>query len=77
LNSEGNLRVHAFNKSNEYDFTNIEQSANTQGVGVFYKQDFNNFGELFCEFGNLLKLKKKECPSCQNKQSRKQCRGEK
>ena len=75
LNSEGNLRVHAFNQSNAYDFTNIEQSAYTQGLGAFYKQSFNNFGELFCEFGNLFKLKKNECPTCQNKSSRKQCRG--
>ena len=74
LNSEGNLRVHAFNQSNAYDFTNIEQSAYTQGLGVFYKQSFNNFGELFCELGNLFKAKSKECQSCQNKEGRRQCK---
>ena len=74
LNTEGNLRVHAFNESNEYDFTNLEQSPYTQGVGAFYQQNFNNFGELFCEFGNLFKLKKNECDSCQNKQSRGACK---
>ena len=74
LNTDGNLRVHAFNESNEYDFTNLEQSPYTQGVGAFYQQSFNNWGELFCEFGNLFKLKKNECDSCQNKLSRKSCK---
>ena len=74
LNTDGNLRVHAFNESNEYDFTNLEESPYTQGVGAFYQQSFNNWGELFCEFGNLFKLKKNECDSCQNKLSRKSCK---
>ena len=74
LNTDGNLRVHAFNESNEYDFTNLEQSPYTQGVGAFYQQSFNNLGELFCEFGNLFKLKNNECDSCQNKLSRKSCK---
>ena len=34
----------SFNESNEYDFTNLEQSQYTQGVGAFYKQSFNNWG---------------------------------
>ena len=74
LNSEGNLRVHAFNESNEYDFTNLEQSQYTQGVGAFYKQSFNSWGELFCEMGNLFKRDSKECKSCENKSGRKSCR---
>ena len=52
------------------DFTNIEQSAYTQGLGVFYKQSFNNFYELFCELGNLFKAKSKECQT-QNKEGSK------
>jgi len=74
LNSDGNLRVHAFNESNEYDFTNLEQSQYTQGVGAFYKQSFNNWGELFCEMGNLFKRNSKECKSCENKAGRETCR---
>lgn len=74
INSDGNLRVHAFNESNEYDFTNLDQTPYTQGVGAFYKQSFNNLGELFCEMGNLFKLKKNECSSCENKSGRKSCR---
>ena len=62
LNEEGNLRVHGFNESNEFDISNIDQSADyTQGVGVFYKQSFNSFAELFCEIGNLFRKGSKDC----------------
>ncbi len=74
LNTQGNLRVHAFNESNEYDFSNIEQSQYTQGVGAFYKQSFNNLGELFCQMGNLFKRDSKECKSCEDKVGRKSCK---
>ena len=73
LNSQGNLRVHAFNKSNEYDMTNLNQSNYTQGLGTFYKQSFNNFGELLCEMGNVFKSKAKKCDSCVSKEGRKLC----
>ena len=62
LNKEGNLRVHAFNESNEFDISNIDQSADyTQGIGAFYKQSFNSVSELFCEIGNLFRKDSKDC----------------
>mgnify|MGYP002859469418 FL=1 len=73
LNSKGNLRVHAFNKSNEYDMSNLDQSNYTQGLGTFYKQSFNSLGELFCEMGNIFKSKAKKCDSCVSKEERKEC----
>ena len=73
LNSQGNLRVHAFNKSNEYDMSNLDQSNYTQGLGTFYKQSFNSLGELFCEMGNIFKSKAKKCDSCVSKEERKEC----
>ncbi len=73
LNSQGNLRVHAFNKSNEYDMSNLDQSNYTQGLGTFYKQSFNNLGELFCEMGNIFKAKSNKCNSCVSKEGRKEC----
>jgi hypothetical protein len=71
LNNAGNIRVHAYNESNEYDFSNQNQSNYTQGVGVFYKQSFNSFGELFCEMANLFRLKENKCSNCQDSEQRK------
>ncbi len=63
VNEEGNVRVHAFNQSNEYDIT--RQEANyTQGVGVFYQESFSNFYELMCKLQNLFIRKDKECKKC-------------
>ena len=41
LNSVGNVSIHAYNESNEYDLSNQNQSNYTQGVGISYKQSFN------------------------------------
>ena len=71
LNSKGNIRIHAYNKSNEYDLSNQSQSNYTQGFGLFYKQSFDSFGELFCEMNNLFKSKDKKCQYCDIKELRK------
>ncbi|PLX18463.1 MAG: hypothetical protein C0599_12265 [Salinivirgaceae bacterium] len=44
LNRSGKLRVKAYAKSNEDIYTEAES---TQGVGIFYKEEFNTFGELW------------------------------
>ena len=41
-----NTRLHVFNKSNQQDYF-IQEAPYTQGVGVFYRKEFNNFKELF------------------------------
>ena len=71
LNSKGNIRVHAYNQSNEYDLSNQSQSNYTQGFGLFYKQSFDSLGELFCEMNNLFKSKDKKCQYCDIKELRK------
>ena len=63
LNEEGNVRVHAFNKSNEYDITQ-QEATYTQGVGVFYQESFSTFPELVCKLKNLFLRKEKECIDC-------------
>jgi hypothetical protein len=63
LNDEGNVRVHGFNRSNEYDITQ-QESTYTQGVGVFYQESFSTFGELMCKFRNLFVRDEKECKYC-------------
>jgi hypothetical protein len=46
LTPDGRFRVRAFNRSNTLNI--YEQYAPyTQGVGFFYRKDFNNMGELF------------------------------
>ena len=71
LNSKGNIRVHAYNQSNEYDLSNQNQSNYTQGFGLFYKQSFDSLGELFCEMNNLFKSKDNKCNYCEIKELRK------
>ena len=70
LNSKGNIRVHAYNQSNEYDLSNQNQSNYTQGFGLFYKQSFDSLGELFCEMNNLFKSKNNKCHYCDIKEKR-------
>lgn len=56
ISEDGKFRVKAFNKANN----NILVTANapyTQGIGVFYREEFNTFEELYKRY--LSKLKKK------------------
>lgn len=46
VTEDGKVRLRAFNRGNEQ--STIMQGANhTQGAGVFYREDFETFGELF------------------------------
>ena len=55
LDQKGKLQLKAFTRSNEYlsDYA----SRNTQGVGIFYKEDFDTVGELFRKYIALLRKK--------------------
>jgi hypothetical protein len=46
LTPDGRFRVKAFNRSNDLSLFN-DYAPYTQGVGIFYRKDFNNLGELF------------------------------
>ena len=61
LNDKGNVRVHAFNKSNEFDISSADNNANTQGVGVFYQENFSTFKELICKIKNVFKKGDSDC----------------
>ena len=41
------FRIRVFNRSNANDFTKYNISPFTQGVGLFYKKQFNNIPEIF------------------------------
>ncbi|MFA7081719.1 MAG: translocation/assembly module TamB domain-containing protein, partial [Bacteroidales bacterium] len=42
-----NFRLKAFNKSNADDFTKYNISPYTQGVGIRYKREYDNFADIF------------------------------
>jgi hypothetical protein len=49
ITEDGKVRVKAFNKANDDNLTNIN-SPYTQGVGIFYREEFNTIGELFKQY---------------------------
>lgn len=61
LTEDGKVRVKAFNKANDNSQTNIN-GAYTQGVGIFYREEFNTIGELYKQYLQTIKGwgKKKE-----------------
>ncbi len=47
INKDGNLRARAFNKTNNNNLINNLNSQYTQGIGVFYRKEFDKSSELF------------------------------
>ncbi|WP_010135641.1 translocation/assembly module TamB domain-containing protein [Ochrovirga pacifica] len=58
LNKDGTLRSSVFNRQNEIQYSEEEQGY-TQGVGLNYQIDFNNFSEMLEKIGVRRKKKKK------------------
>lgn len=56
LSKDGNLSIKAFNRENEVQQYLLDKIGYTQGVGIFYKIDFNSFKELL----NQILARKKE-----------------
>jgi hypothetical protein len=52
LTNNGKLRLRGFNRSNKGSVT--ELSEYTQGVGVFYREDFNSFGGLLKKYFKMI-----------------------
>lgn len=57
---DGRIRLKAFNRSNNNSLINNVNSPYTQGVGVFYREDFNTFGELWRRYKKILTRGKKK-----------------
>lgn len=57
LNRSGKLQFKAFNHSNNNLI--YETSPYTQGIGITYREDYNNFKELWEKFKSLFGKKKK------------------
>ncbi|MEE4197072.1 MAG: translocation/assembly module TamB domain-containing protein [Bacteroidales bacterium] len=58
LTKNGKLRLKAFNESN--DRILYENAPYTQGVGIFYREEFNSFSELMNRFWNNFSGDKKD-----------------
>lgn len=58
INKKGKLRLRAFNRSNDDLLT--DYSPYTQGVGVFYMEEFNSFEDLMARYWATLSRKKKK-----------------
>lgn len=48
INKKGTVRIRGFNRVNENEIEN--SSLYTQGVGLFYREDFDSFGELLAKY---------------------------
>ena len=56
ITDDGKVRIKAFNKANENTVVNTD-AAYTQGVGVFYREEFDTIGELYRRYLNMMKKK--------------------
>lgn len=54
LTEDGKVRVKAFNKANDNSQAAIN-GAYTQGVGIFYREEFNTIGELYKQYLQTIK----------------------
>ncbi len=46
INKKGNVRIRGFNRDNQLENTSLY----TQGVGLYYKEEFDSFGELLNKY---------------------------
>jgi hypothetical protein len=60
LNKKGSLRSKVFNRTNQRTETSSDQGLYTQGVGVFYRKEFNTFGELAKGFWKTITFQKRK-----------------
>jgi hypothetical protein len=57
ITQEGKIRLVVYNESNDFRMADTQQAPYTQGVGVIYRQDFDNFNEFLEGFRELVKGK--------------------
>ena len=52
ITEDGRIRARAFNRSNEYDPLQ-DQTNSTQGIGIFYQEEFDTWAEYFRKLFNV------------------------
>ena len=58
LTEDGKWRAKAYNKANEGDILNTEKGNYTQGLGIFYREEFDTIRELYKRFLSKFKTTK-------------------
>ncbi len=58
-NKDGRIRLKAYNRSNNNSLINNVNSPYTQGVGIFYREEFNTFRELKEKIRDIFRRKSK------------------
>lgn len=59
LTDDGKVRVKAFNRANDNNLT-FSTGPYTQGVGMFYREEFNSIGELLNKYWSGISRRKKK-----------------
>lgn len=59
LTDDGKLKIKTFTRSNDNTETTLTSGPYTQGIGIFYREEFDTIGELFRRYLNLISKKKK------------------
>jgi hypothetical protein len=62
LTPDGKLRVKAFNKANDNTLV-TDNAPYTQGVGLFYREEFNSLGDLYRRYTSKLRKNKEKSKS--------------
>jgi hypothetical protein len=60
LTDDGKVKMKAFNRANDNAQVNLSNGAYTQGVGVFYREEFDTIGELIKRYMNIFHRRKEE-----------------
>jgi len=60
ITPEGKIRLVVYNESNDFRMVTVQQSPYTQGVGVLYQEEFDNWDEFSCGFMNLFRKKEEQ-----------------
>lgn len=60
LSADGKLRLRGFNRSNDNTQLVLSGAQFTQGVGVFYREEFETFGDLWDRYQKKFRKKEKQ-----------------
>ena len=71
LNPRGSWRLKAYNRYNDQNYY-LKTATTTQGIGIMYRQDFDNLGSFFNEIKGLTKLVKNDSTNVDSVKSLKQ-----
>jgi hypothetical protein len=60
ITDDGKVKVKTFNRANDNTQVNLSTGSYTQGMGVFYREEFDTIGELFKRYLHIFHRRKKE-----------------